>query len=528
MTERALRLRSDPTRPILPLWIAVLLALAAGPMTDAAFPDRGWWPMAFPGIACVLLGVVGRRFWSAALVGFVFGMSYYLVQITWASEFLGPVPMTALAFACAAYLAIGSGLIAWAYRWLPRIWRGTLGRLVLLPLAVAGLWTAREATNSVWPYGGFAWGRMGQAMVDSPIAPLYAWIGISGMTFVMVWLVAAVIEAVRYSGVDRLRRAVAPLGIAAALLLWPAWPVTTTGTMRIGMVQGDGPAGYFESKQPGDLLAAQYEATIPLFEQQADADLDLDLVLWPEGSSEWDPQTNATAAAVWDDVSERLDAPLLAQAVTERGDAAYNTLILWQAGEGALDTYDKRHPVPFGEYMPDRAFYRALAPALVDLVGRDYTPGTTDAVMTIGGVTAAVNICYDIVDDGLLRESVRDGGRLILASSNNADFGPTDESAQQLAIARIRAIELGRAVANVSTVGITAVIGADGKVVDRLPWYGPGVIVADVPLSDGLTPDAVAGWSIEIVAGGIGFALLIWAGLAGGAARRDGYEDFRP
>ena len=504
------------TRPLVPLWAAVVLALADGPVMTAAYPDRGIWPLAFIAIAVVLLACIGRRFWSAALVGFVFGMSYYLTLITWASTFLGPVPMTALAFAMAAYFAVGSGLIAWAYRWLPRAWPGAAGRMILLPIAIAGLWTAREAVNSVWPYGGFAWGRMGQAVVDGPIAPLYAWVGISGMTFLMVWLVALVIEGFRYAGVPPLQRAVAPVGLAVAMLVWPAWPVATSGTIRIAMVQGDGPAGYFESKQPGDLLAAQYHATTPLFGR-----VHPDLVLWPEGSSDWDPSADPDyTGRLWTDVAARLDAPLLAQAVTEHDGNSYNTAILWRPGEGAVDTYDKRHPVPFGEYIPDRSFYALLAPDLVNLVERGYTPGTTDAVMSIptasGPVTAAVNICYDIVDDALLRESVRDGGEVVLASSNNADFGPTDEAPQQLAIARIRAIELGRSVANVSTVGITAVVTPDGRVVQRLPRYAPGTIVADVPLATTVTPDAVAGQDVEFLAGALGFALL----LGGGASYR--------
>ena len=145
-------------------------------------------------------------------------MSYYLTLITWASTFLGPVPMTALAFAMAVYIALGPGLIAWAYRWLPRAWPGAIGRMIALPIAVAGLWTAREAIESVWPYGGFAWGRMGEAVVDAPIAPLYAWVGVSGMTFLMVWLVALTIEAVSEALVFASKAGADPARVRSALM----------------------------------------------------------------------------------------------------------------------------------------------------------------------------------------------------------------------------------------------------------------------------------------------------------------------
>jgi len=285
--------------------------------------------------------------------------------------------------------------------------------------------------------------------------------------------------------------------------------------MRIAVVQGNGRAGYFDERAPGDLLAAQYTATAPLFGTEPP----VDLVLWPEGSSDWDPQVEPYAANVWNVVSEHMDAPLLAQSVTIRDDRAYNTAILWRAVDEVLDTYDKRHPVPMGEYVPDRWFFRMFAPDLIDMIGRDYELGTTDAVMDIplrggGAVRAAINICYDIVDDGLLRESVLDGGQIILASSNNADFGYTDESVQQLAFARIRAMELGRTVVNASTVGITAVIASDGTVVESLPWYTSGAILTDAPLATTVTPAARCGYDVEWSLSAIGFGLLMAAGAA--------------
>src|SRR5690606_37192857 len=161
--------------------------------------------------------------------------------------------------------------------------------------------------------------------------------------------------------------------------------------------------------------------------------------------------------------------------------------MVWRAGEGASDAYDKRHPVPFGEYVPDRAFWRQFAPELIDMIQREYTPGTTDAVMDVGAadspVLASFAICFDIVDDALMREGVEQGGRLVIAQSNSADFGQTDESVQQLAIARIRAIELGRAVVNISTIGTSAVVMPDGSIAAELPRRTADVMVVEVPLS---------------------------------------------
>jgi apolipoprotein N-acyltransferase len=288
--------------------------------------------------------------------------------------------------------------------------------------------------------------------------------------------------------------------------------VAPEGSVRVAAVQGNGRAGYFDGAQRGELLQAQLDATVPLFGE------DVDILLWPEGGSDLSPLAEDYAARVFDTVARELDADFIVGTVTERDGRVYNTSMLWRPGDGAIDFYDKKHPVPFGEYVPDRAFWEPFAPDLIGLIQREYTPGTTDMVFEAGGTTVGVNICFDIVDDQLLTESVEQGARVIFAQSNNADFGRTDESAQQLAIARIRAIELGRAVVNVSTVGITAVIQADGTISDRLPWYEAGAIVTDVPLHTAITPAVLLGRQLEWFVSGLGVVLLVGAGLL--AARR--------
>jgi apolipoprotein N-acyltransferase len=196
---------------------------------------------------------------------------------------------------------------------------------------------------------------------------------------------------------------------------------------------------------------------------------------------------------------------------------------VWRDGEGATDFYDKKHPVPFGEYVPDRAFWRQFAPDLIDMIQREYTPGTTDTVVDVGSdgreVLAGIAICFDIVDDAILRTMVAEGAEIIFAQTNNADFGRTDESVQQLEIARIRAMELSRTVINISTVGASAIILPDGRVLDELPTFTAAAMVAEVPLSTTTTPAAVAGAGVEW---GVSFAALgvLIGALASGFGRR--------
>jgi len=524
-------MRGTPARPALPLGWALVAAAAAGPLLDDAFPRFGIWPTAFAGIALALVALKGRKGDSAFLVGLVFGVAFYFPHIEWAAVFLGPIPWSALSMLMALWCGLGGIAISWAYRYVPRAWPGVAAQLWLLPAVVAGLWIAREAIAAVWPYGGFSWGRVAFSQSDGPFSHLFAWLGVSGVGFVMVFLVAAGVEVVAHlsramrealpGAADRSRvpaeagrRWLAIAAIVLALLAVPAWTslpgTTSTQTLRVGAVQGDTKAGYFDPPENvGDNLRGQLAATEPVYDQ------DVDVVVWPEGSSDVNPLAYPQAADAFDDVARRADAPLVAGIITARdqgtvdanGDEVYryfNTSTLWHAGEGQVDYYDKKHPVPFGEYVPDRWFWRQFAPELIDLIGREYTPGTTDAVLDVGSaktggrsVLAGIAICFDIVDDELMTQMVDQGAQIIFGQTNNADFGFTDESVQQLAIAKIRAIETARSVVNISTVGTSAIVYPDGSVHDQLTWYEPGVMIDDVPLGTSVTPAVFGGRQVE-------------------------------
>ena len=501
----------------LPLWAALLVAAASGPIMDAGFPDKGWWPLTFIGVGLFLYTLIGRRVRASLLLGFIGGAGFYFTHIEWASRFLGPVPMAALSILESLFYMLGAMAIALAYRWLPRVFPTLVGRLLLLPVVVAGLWTAREAWASVWPYGGFAWGRVSLSQSESPINGLFSWLGVSGVSFVMVFTIALAVEIIRLPGaMQKLRGSTLVVAVLAGAFVFPSFQLSNTGSMTVAAVQGNGKASYFDTtRKYGDLLNAQWNATLPLIADKED----VDVVIWPESGTDIDPLANQSAADVLDYLSSELDAPVVTGAITERGEELFNSSLLWEAGEGAEDIYDKRHPVPFGEYVPDREFWEPFAPDLIGMIGREYRPGTTDAVFDVRGVLAGINICFDIVDDQLMTDSINEGAQIMFAQSNNADFGfsaddYTDEGVQQLAIARVRALELGRTVVNVSTVGTSAIIGPDGETINQLPVYEAATMVNSVPLSDTVTPAVVFGRHIEWFVSWIGGAALLVSALA--------------
>lgn len=495
----------------LPLWGALVLAACAGVILDAAFPDRDWWALAPVGVLLMFVALLGRGPWTGLLVGLVGGLSFWLTHIFWITLYLGAVPWLALGGLQSIFFAVGLSLTAVALRHGPRAWPTRLGRLGMVPVVVAGLWTAREAISAVWPYGGFAWGRVALSQSEGALAPLVGWVGLSGLSFLVVFVSALVLQLLREPGTSDPGASVGPtMGVllrssvvvsaVTALVVVPAFPIVESGTTRLAAVQGASDAGLFAQNEPGQILNDHASATLPLIGEP------VDFVVWPENGSDIDPTRSADAARVADYISASMNAPLITGTITLQDGTYYNSSLLWKAGEGAADIYDKVHPVPFAEYMPDRAFWRPFAPDLIDLIGRDYGIGTRDNIFDINGILAGIAICFDIADDQLVHEMIDDDAQIILAQTNNADFGYTDESVQQLAIARLRAIETGRTVVNISTVGTSAIITPDGDTRDRLPVWEAGSMVQTVPLSSTITPAMALGRGLEWLLSGLGLA----------------------
>jgi len=272
-------------------------------------------------------------------------------------------------------------------------------------------------------------------------------------------------------------------------------------------VQGNGTTGFFDDREPYGVIQAQTEATEPLIGE------DVDLLVWPEGGVDYDPFQDENTARRLTRIAARVDAPLLANTATERGKDIFNTSFLWTPEGASEQLHDKRHPVPFGEYVPDRDFFYALAPDLVGLLSREYTAGSNPPLVHVGDVGVGLAICFDVIYDEVIREGVEGGAQVLVFQTNNADFRGTDENLQQLAFARMRAIETGRSVVNVSTVGTSQIIRPDGSTVASLDADEAGALLEDVELRSGLTAGVVLGPWIQLLLGIGGPVELVVAGM---------------
>ncbi len=482
-------------RAPLPLRAAAPAAVGAGLATHLAFPGHDLWILAPLGVAALVLAVTGQGLRRAALLGWLFGLAMVLPLLSWAGVYLGPIGWLPLSGLESLYY-LGAGVLLALVHRLPG--DGALG-VATRAAGAGGAWVAAEALQGRWPFGGFEWTRLAFSQTDSPVLGLAAVGGAPLVSGAVVaagsLLAAAVTAATRGGGARRGRAAVAAALAAASALavvgagaLVPRPTGAQDGALDVVAVQGDVPtAGLDFNAQRRAVLDNHARATTALAaEVAAGGSARPDLVVWPENASDVDPFANPDATAVIDDAVDAVGAPLLFGAVVLREDGRLdNTSVLWEPGLGVTDTYVKRHPVPFAEYIPYRSFFRRIT-TTVDLVARDFAAGTEVGALDVpvgpaggpGTARLGVLICFEVVDDALVADAVDAGAQLLVVQTNNATFGYTDESVQQLAMSRLRAVEAGRAVVHVSTVGVSSLVLPDGTATQRTGLYEPARVGA--------------------------------------------------
>jgi apolipoprotein N-acyltransferase len=464
-------------------------------IASLAFPQPGIWPLMLIGLPLMVFAFRRATIAESIILGAVTGFVYYGAVAKWVSVYLGLMPWLGLVGLQSVLFAIGGIAIGAAWRGVDTLNLHSVSGRLLGSFFIAAAWVAREAIAAQWPWGGFGWARVSHGLVESPFRYLVTLFGVTGASAVIVLAVVAYV--LTWQNVTIVRgKAMQLSGITASVLLLLPGPYlllasAPEGSIRIGGVQGNSDSALFSTARQGDAINKHVEA-------MGDASLDdVDVIIWPENAMDIDPLRSADAAALADSISSTHGVPFIFGTITVDGDETFNSVLQWEAGRGAVDQYDKVHPVPFAEYLPNREFFYPLAPSMFDMVPRDYSIGTRDTVMTVGDAIAGIAICYDIVDDALFRQMLAEDANVIFAPTNNSDFGRTDQGIQQLGIARIRAVETGRSVVNVSTVGVSAVIAPDGVDLDRLEPFTQGVMVADVPLSTVVTPASIIGLPLE-------------------------------
>jgi apolipoprotein N-acyltransferase len=186
-----------------------------------------------------------------------------------------------------------------------------------------------------------------------------------------------------------------------------------------------------------------------------------------------------------------------------------NIAYVWDPVTGPGASYVKRHPVPFAEYIPLRSIARLVSKD-VDRVQRDFVAGDHPGILRVGPATVGDVICFEIAYDGLVRD-VAGKSEMIVVQTNNATFGRSNETWQQLAMGRLRAIEHGRPVLVAATSGVSAVSEPDGHLTARSDVFTADVLVRTVSGRQGTTLAGRLGAGPEWVVVAIALAGLVLA-----------------
>jgi apolipoprotein N-acyltransferase len=490
----------------------LLVATAAGSLTAwLAFAPIGWWWVPYITFA-VLAALIHKAPTTkrGALIGFVFGLAYFVVGVGWVrismNEF-GGMPIAMAWFAAVlfcAYLAIfptlACAFTAWAK---PK-------SSLFFAFVFACSWTFAEWLRAHL-FTGFEWLGLGATQVPNTmfagIVPLF---GGFGTTFFVLLFCAFFTLIARFPGQVNRERPI-PLGEIVTTVLLISVPLGTrfmdfvepnSATTRISLLQGNIAQSMKWDPERFQSTLATYESLI----REAKGEL----IILPETA------IPTLLHRVPPEYIERLkqiakekNANLLIGVPIEEKDKYYNAAI--SLGVDPEQSYRKVHLVPFGEYMPLQGvlgwFYRNL-----QIQMSNFASGLPDQpLMKLNGQTLGISICYE---DAFARDVHRTlpDATLLVNISNDAWFGKSAAAEQHLQLAQMRAIEQARPMVRANNTGITAVIDAKGRVTDRIDSWKTGILETTVQGAKGYTPYMV--W------GDLPILIVCLAGLGIGAGQR--------
>ena len=447
----------------------LILALSLPPWPGST----GTWWLGVIGAALVFAAVDGRRLRARMGAGMAAGLGLYLPGLWWMRDFSLPGFL--------ATVVLESAILAGATALVPTGVRSRAGPRLRLAAFPAALVLA-EAARGVWPFGGLPLAGIELGQVAGPLAPAAR----LGGRLLVVGLVALA-GAAAATAVRRRRPALVPALAAVAVVLVTAVAGAVApsgrynGTLDVAAVQGGGQRGF---------RAVDSDPTL-VFDAHLDASarvgVGADVVLWPEDVVDVDgvfagsPEEQALSA-----LAAELRSTLVVGITEDAGDDRFlNASVAFGPDGRVVDRYDKVHRVPFGEYIPARSFFARLGD--VSAVPRDAVAGTGPGVVDTPAGRFGVLISYEVFFQDRGRDAVRAGGRLLLVPTNASSYVDAQVPAQQLAVARLRALETGRWVVQAAPTGYSAVVDHHGHVLARSGLGGAAVLRHEVQLRTGRT-----------------------------------------
>jgi apolipoprotein N-acyltransferase len=450
------------------------LVLLSALMMWAAFPPLGLAPLAFVAPVPLFLAVrsVERSQW-ALLLGFGWGAAFFGLLLNWIMV-LGFVAWFPLSILMGTFTALFA-LWVWTFRlWTPWRW---------FYITIGG-WVALEFLRGHFPFGGFPWGDIGYPAASLPGAiGSVQWIGPSGWSVLVVAVAAGLTLVIENHkiwkfSVDSI--AVVMLVMIAGTFLGPA---PAAQVWRTAIVQGGSPCPQTHCQNETKRI---YERHIEL--TRAIPEGTVEFVVWPENSvgTPYEPDTNEEVRTEIIEQARRLDSYILISGTRVVGDDQFiNFNALYSPDGVKVGEYRKRHPVPFGEYVPLRELF-GFVPQL-DQVPRDMISGMQPIVFpTEQGIVGSV-ISFEGAFARSMRSIARSGAQIMIVATNESSYGISAASDQLIGLVRVNSAGVGLDTALAAITGKSVFITAGGEVgtetelLESTVLFGSVQFTTDVP-----------------------------------------------
>lgn len=434
-----------------------MVAAISGLLFAGAFEPLGLWFLA-PISYAVFLRICqkGVHLYRNA---FIFGFVGSCATLWWAGKYVGLIPLL--------FLALLHGLF-----YLPL---GFLGRYTRNVYWFIPALLVIEELRSHFPFGGFSWMRIAFSQADAPYASV---ISIGGALLLSGWVL---ILASLLLNIER-KKATIVLGLIVLPLLLTNSYSSDSELPFLG-IQGNTPSVGLNFNDRAEAVF-----NLHLDETKKAKLADAKVIIWPENAIDVDPFGNSRVSSEIESLTSGLNLPLIAGAVTRVSGQLENVSIMYSESGEVVSLYSKQYLTPFGEYIPLRSIARVISP-LVDYVA-DFQPGNRVDKHSVQGFVLAPIICYELLSDSLVRNASKDSDALI-AQTNSATFAGTSESAQQLNITRLRALENAREIASISTIGISAHININGRVISSTAENVSATLTGQLRMNNAVT---LANW----------------------------------
>lgn len=466
-----------------PRWF---LAALSGALLALAFPGSGDQPwLAFAALVPLLVAIEGLGWRRAGVLGFLSGIIFWLAVIPWVVPTMihyGDVPwplaglvLLALAGYLALYTTAFSALLA---RTAPR-------SSAAYVIAAASLWVALEFLRTHL-FTGFPWNLLGYSQYRNlSLIQVAAVTGVYGVSFAVAAINAGLARLVhlQYGRKDRLgglgvAAAVVGLAVGSGWLLSPAR--AENPAIPVALVQGNIDQGVkWDPAYQAATLDVYRRLTLEAARGGAQ------LIVWPETAMPFFVREDPRWREV-ENLARVTGAYLLVGALDRSLGEPRNSAFLVGPDGQVRGRYDKRHLVPFGEYVPLQRFLFFVDVIAGGAIGA-FAPGAEATTFSTPAGRVGVVICYEAIFPAEVREFFRGGADVLVNITNDAWFGRSAAPVQHLAMATFRAVENRAYLVRAANSGISAVVAPDGRIVEASGLFTRRVLSGTVTPRAGAT-----------------------------------------